>query len=248
MKKTPWLAIAGFLLLFAVYHFPELFNALWIAAVFKIGFLLVSYGVARVQGYSGLGAFGLNLHKGWWGNLLKGLLVGAVFFALSAWLSVWFGFDVFVSMENLSVILKQLPLILLMTVFPSVAEDILTRGYLYAHLKDRMNEKMFILVSALVYVLNHIWRLGDHPSVLVYLFILGLALAYALWFTRSLWLTFGIHWGSNIAFETNASLIKTNTVATDHQSTWVLAACFLVMLLFIWRTKNFLNYSKSATN
>lgn len=244
MKKNPWLIIAGFLLLFAVYHFPEFFKALWIAAVFKIGFLLVSYLVARELGYKGLGVYGLNMHTGWWGNLLKGLLVGAAFFALSAWLSVLFGFDAFESMESLPVILKQLPLILLMTVFPSIAEDILTRGYLYAHLKDRMQGKTFILVSAVLYVLNHIWRLGDHPSVLVYLFILGLALAYALWFTRSLWLTFGIHWGSNIAFETNGSLIKTNTVATSHQSTWVLAACFLLMLVFVWKTENFFRYGK----
>lgn len=246
MKKDWLILLAGFLLLFAVYHFPEFYNALWIMAVFKIGFLLVSFLVARWQGYKGLGAFGLNLHKGWLANLLKGLLTGIVFFGLSALLSVLMGFDQFISVVTTAGFLKQLPLILVMTVFPSIAEDILTRGYLYAHFKDRLNGKAFILISAAVYVLNHIWRLNDHPAVLVYLFVLGLALAYAVWITRSLWLAFGIHWGSNIAFETNSSLIKTGSVGTGHQSTWILAACFMLMLIFVWKTAKYLNYSKSA--
>lgn len=246
MKKN-WLAVlAGFLLLFAVYHFPEFYNVLWIMAVFKIGFLLVSFVVARLQGYKGLGAFGLELHRGWFGNLLKGLLTGIVFFGLSALLSVLMGFDQFISIADASSFLKQLPLILVMTVFPSIAEDILTRGYLYAHFKDQLSGKMFILISAAVYVLNHIWRLGDHPAVLIYLFILGLALAYAVWITRSLWLAFGIHWGSNIAFEINGSLIKTESVSDGHQSTWILAVCFMLMLIFIWATEKYFRYGRSA--
>jgi hypothetical protein len=242
MKKNWLFTIAGFLLLFAVYHFPEFYNALWIAALFKIGFLLASYFVAKWQGYKGLGAFGLGLHKGWLGNLLKGLLTGILFFGLSALLAVLMGFDAFVSVANATAFLKQIPVILLMTVFPSVAEDILTRGYLYAHFKDKLSSKMFMLISATVYVLNHIWRLGDHPAVLIYLFILGLALAYAVWVTGSLWLAFGIHWGSNIAFETNGSLIQTASITTNHESTWMLALCFLLMLVFLWKTAKYFNY------
>lgn len=245
MKKNWFSAAAGFLLLFAVYHFPEFFNALWIMAVFKIGFLLVGLLLARLQGYTGLGAFGLNLHKGWAGNLLKGLLTGIFFFGLAACLAVWLGFDRFVSIANTTAFIKQIPLILLMTVFPSVAEDILTRGYLYRHLKNELSGKTFILVSASVFVLNHIWRLGDHPASLIYLFVLGLALAYAVWITRSLWLAFGMHWGANIAFETNSSLVKTESVSNNHQSTWILAVCFLLMLFFVWIPKKYFKYGKS---
>jgi len=245
MKKN-WLKItAGFLLLFAVYHFPEFYSALWIMAVFKIGFLLVSFMVARWQGYKGLGAFGLNQHQGWAANLLKGLLTGIAFFGLSAFVSVLLGFDKFISIATPAFFLKHFPLILLMNFFPSIAEDILTRGYLYTHLKDQLSKNTFILVSAVVYVLNHIWRLGDHPAVLVYLFVLGLALAYAVSITRSLWLTFGIHWGANIAFQTNTFLIQTESVTTNYQSTWVLAGCFLLMLIFIWATAKYFNYGKS---
>ena len=233
MGKNLLSVLGGFLLLFAVYHFPEFYNELWIAAVFKIGFLFVSFFVARWQGLKGLAGFGLGLHKGWYANLLKGLLIGAVFFALSVLLSVILGYDQLTTVAPLADILKQLPLVLLMTVFPSVAEDILTRGYLYAHSKERMNMRVFILFSSSVYVLNHIWRLGDHPSVLIYLFILGLALAYALWQTRSLWLAFGIHWGSNIAYEHNASFIKTETVRGNHAGTWLLGLSFLLMLFFL---------------
>jgi len=233
MRKN-WLpVILGFLLLFAVYHFPEFYNALWIAAVFKIGFLFVSFFVARFQGFAGLGGYGLNMHRGWPVNLLKGILTGILFFSLSVLMSVLFGFEGSISVAGAADFFKQVPLVLLMTVFPSVAEDILTRGYLYGHLKDEMNGKSFILLSAVVFVLNHIWRLGDHPAVLVYLFILGLALAYALWYSRSLWLAFGIHWGSNIAYESNAALVKTQSLTSNHESTWMLALSFLLMLLFL---------------
>lgn len=224
---------AGFLLLFIIYHFPEFYNELWIAAVFKIGFLAVSYFVARYQGLKNLAGFGLNLHRSWVVHLATGLLTGFCFFALSVAISDAAGFEKVISIENLSVIIKQLPLILLMTVFPSVAEDILTRGYLFAHLKRKISGNMFIMLSAAVYVLNHIWRLGQHPSVLIYLFILGIALAFALWKTGSLWLAFGIHWGSNIAFESTSSFIKTTEITHGHQTTWVLAFSFLLMFIFL---------------
>jgi len=244
--KNNWLSVlTGFLLLFAIYHFPEFFNALWIAAVFKIGFLFVSFLIARQQGLKGLGGFGLSLHKGWYANLFKGLIIGICFFTLAVFLSVIAGFEKLSSIADAAGFLKQIPLILLMTVFPSVAEDILTRGYLFAHFKQRMNGNVFVLFSAVVYVLNHIWRLGDHPATLIYLFILGIALAYSLWFTRSLWLAFGIHWGSNIAFESNTSLIKTISLSHDHSANWILAGCFLLMLIFLWITKKY--YNKSST-
>ncbi|HRI25039.1 MAG TPA: CPBP family intramembrane metalloprotease, partial [Ferruginibacter sp.] len=187
--RINWVSfITGFLLLFAVYHFPEFFNAFWITAVCKIGFLAVAFGIARYQGFTGLGGYGLNMHPGWSGNLVKGLLTGLFFFGLSVFISVLLGYERFQSVEILSVFARQLPVILLMTVFPSVAEDILTRGYLYGHLKGVVSENFFVIVSATVFVLNHIWRLADDPSVHSYLFLMGMATAFALWRSGSLWM------------------------------------------------------------
>lgn len=233
MGKSFFSFLAGFAILFSVYHFPEFFPVFWIMAVFKIGFLLVAFAVARLQGWRGLGGYGLGLQNDWVQHLLKGLLAGAIFFCLSVLASVLLGYEQITGVASAGAILQQLPLLLLMTVFPSIAEDILTRGYLYGHLAEKMKPATWVLVSALVYVLNHIWRLSDDPSVLTYLFILGLVLAQVVWQTKALWLAFGIHWGANIAFEASHSFLKTRSVVTHHGNTWLLAISWLLLFLLL---------------
>lgn len=233
MGKGLFSFFAGFAILFAVYHFPEFFPAFWIMAVFKIGFLPVAFACARLQGWKGLGGYGLGLENGWVKHLLKGLLTGIIFFSLSVLASILLGYEQITDVDTAS-ILQQLPLLLLMTVFPSIAEDILTRGYLYGHLSQKMKPALWILVSAAVYVLNHIWRLNDDLSVLTYLFILGLVLALVVWQTKALWLAFGIHWGANIAFECSHSFMKIRPVVTHPGSTWLLASSWLISLLLLF--------------
>lgn len=225
--------LAGFLLLFFIYHIPEFFTAFWIMAVFKIGFLLVAFVTGRLQGWKGLEGFGLGWRMGWWQQLLKGLLLGLLFFGVAEGLAVAFGYEKFNGIVAADIILKQLPLILLMTFFPSIAEDILTRGYLYGHLFSKMRPWHWVLLSAVVYVLNHIWRLTENPSVLVYLFILGLVLAFTVWKTKALWLALGIHWGANIAFESTHSILQTESAVSHHGSTWILAFVWLLLFLVL---------------
>ena len=231
--------ISGFVLLFFIYHFPEFFTAFWIMAVFKIGFLIIAFLLARLQGWKGLEGYGFGLSQGWAVFLLKGLGTGLLFFFLSVVVSIQLGWEHVISIEPVPGILKQLPMILLMTAIPSAAEDILTRGYLYAHLKQ-LKPWVWILISAVVYVLNHIWRLNDGPAVLLYLLLLGLVLALAVWVTKSLWLAFGIHWGANIAFESSRSFIQTKAASATADNTWLLAASWallLVIMLVIYKNK-----------
>jgi membrane protease YdiL (CAAX protease family) len=224
---------AGFILLFIIYHFPEFFSSLWIMAVFKIGFLVAAFFVARWQGWKGLGGYGLGLQKKWWQDLLRGLGTGLLFFSLSVCLSNLLGYEKTTGFVPPMAIGKQLPLILLMTVFPSVAEDILTRGYLFGHLSTNMKPAIWIVLSAAVFLLNHLWRLGDGTPILVYLFSLGLVLACAVIRTHALWLAFGIHWGANIAFESSRAFMKSTSLVTHHGSTWLLAGCWLLLLLIM---------------
>ncbi|EJF09281.1 CPBP family intramembrane glutamic endopeptidase [Pontibacter sp. BAB1700] len=226
---------AGFFLLFAIYHFPEFFTSFWIMALFKTGFIVAAFFLARAQGWTGLGGYGLSLKDKWLRQLLVGLLLGLTFFILSFYLSVLLGYESIVPSITITTFVGQVPMLLLMTAVPSVAEDILTRGYLYAHLEKYMKPVHWALLSALVYVLNHIWRLGDGAAVLSYLLLLGLVLAYAVIITKSLWLAFGIHWGANIAYESTRSLFSTTSASSD-ASTWILAGCWglLLVLLILW--------------
>lgn len=236
-NRRPLTVAAGFLLLFAIYHFPEFFSAFWIMALFKIGFLVAAFFLARAQGWRGLGGYGLGLTSNWLGHLTIGLVLGLAFFALSFYLSVLLGYESKTANSTIAAFASQLPMLLLMTAVPSVAEDILTRGYLYAHLQKYMKPAYWVLLSAVVYVLNHIWRLGDGPAVLSYLMLLGLVLAYAVLITKSLWLAFGIHWGANIAYESTRALFTT-TSTSDDAGTWVLAGCWgvLLLLLILWQS------------
>ncbi|SIT74156.1 CPBP family intramembrane glutamic endopeptidase [Pontibacter indicus] len=236
-NRHPLTVAAGFFLLFAIYHFPEFFSAFWIMALFKIGFLVAAFFLARAQGWRGLGGYGLGLTSNWLGHLTIGLVLGLAFFVLSFYLSVLLGYESMTANSTIVAFASQLPMLLLMTAVPSVAEDILTRGYLYAHLQKYMKPAYWVLLSAVVYVLNHIWRLGDGPAVLSYLMLLGLVLAYAVLITKSLWLAFGIHWGANIAYESTRALFTTTSTSED-AGTWILAGCWgvLLLLLILWQS------------
>ncbi|HVZ57554.1 MAG TPA: CPBP family intramembrane glutamic endopeptidase [Chitinophagaceae bacterium] len=226
-----WLSFfGGFLLLFLVYHVAEFFPSFWVMALTKVGFLPLSYLLARWQGWKGLGGYGLGLQGRWWRFLAAGLLIGMLFFGLSEGLSLLAGFTRVVAFHGWESYGQKWPLLVLYTVFPSVAEDILTRGYLFGHLHNRFRPAGWMLCSAGVFTLNHIWRLGEDPSVWAYLFLLGCALAWTVVQTRSLWLAFGIHWGSNLAFESSNTLVSLEETGSHYESTWVLAGCWLVLL------------------
>ncbi|MFA6276171.1 MAG: CPBP family intramembrane glutamic endopeptidase [Pedobacter sp.] len=238
-KKAILSFLTGFVILFSIYHFPEFFNAFWIMAVCKVGFLLIAFLLALMQGWKGLGGFGLSLKSAWGYNLIKGLSIGLLGFGFSVLCSVGLGYERVAVYPTIQTLIKQLPTLLLMTSIPSIAEDILTRGYLFGHLGSKMKKEYWIFLSAIVFVLNHIWRLNDGAAVLTYLFLLGLLLAYTVWNTKSLWLAFGIHWGSNIAYESTNSLLNIESLVSHKGSTWVLAIIWgVILLIFLFFNRN----------
>jgi membrane protease YdiL (CAAX protease family) len=85
------------------------------------------------------------------------------------------------------------------TFVASISEDILTRGFIKRALPSLGARSLFIPVSAALYVLNHIYRLGNGPLEWLQLFCYGLAYAAALHYSGSLWPAVGLHWGWNFA-------------------------------------------------
>ncbi|UKJ09300.1 type II CAAX prenyl endopeptidase Rce1 family protein [Solitalea lacus] len=235
-----WISIiAGFIFLFFIYHFPEFFQSFWVTAVFKIGFLVAAIFLCRLQGWKLLEGYGLSLTGKWYRILLVGLLVGLASFTLSILLSIGLNYENLESLQTFGFFLKSLPLTLFMTFFPSIAEDILTRGYLYGHLKS-LKPIVWILLSSALYVLNHIWRLNEDISVLSYLFLLGLVLGFCVVIKKSLWLALGIHWGANIAYELSNEGLHLNSTGDKNASTWMLSLVWgtiLVILIMIHRNR-----------
>lgn len=228
--KKLWSFIAGFILLFFVYHFPEFFDSFVLTATFKIGFLVAAIALGYFQGWKGLAGYGLSFNNKWYLSLLAGLVFGLLAFCLSIFISIQCNFERLISIQSFQAFISALPMALLMTFFPSIAEDILTRGYLFGHIKT-LKPGRWILLSAIIYVLNHIWRLNDGAAVLSYLFLLGLVLAICVMAQKSLWLALGIHWGSNIAFTLSGSEVQLASVGSNQNATWALALTWAIVLL-----------------
>jgi uncharacterized protein len=110
-------------------------------------------------------------------NLVKGLLLGFAFAALANMITVWLQWNELSSALSLSQIITQTLIFAAGILLPSLAEDILTRAYLFANWPQRWNKNLFVLISAFAFVLNRIYRL-THIDVMTYIFILGLMLAW----------------------------------------------------------------------
>jgi membrane protease YdiL (CAAX protease family) len=86
---------------------------------------------------------------------------------------------------------------LLVTFLPSLAEDIVTRGFWLRSAGIRWPTWPFVLASSVIYVANHIYRLHLGAGEWTMLFAFGLAYALAAVRFNSLWPAVGLHWGWN---------------------------------------------------
>ena len=228
----------GFIILFFLYHIPEFFQRyynsplLWLLELGMLLMILVSYFIIKAQKGEGFSAFGLFKFKEYKSNLFKGLLIGIAFSVLANLISVWLNWNRISIDISLKTIIIQTLVFAIGTLLPSLAEDILTRGYLFAHWKNRKSNLLFVFISALLFTLNHIFRL-THVDVMIYIFILSIVLAWCLIYTGSLWLTLGIHWGTNIAYQFFANVITLKTLKETGLDNYLLAACYLLALIVV---------------
>jgi len=74
-------------------------------------------------------------------------------------------------------------------IFAPVAEELFFRGFFYTALRQRLGIPAAVTISSLVFAAGHIDALG----VVAASFIIGIALALAYEYTRSLWVAMAIH-------------------------------------------------------
>ncbi|NID16986.1 CPBP family intramembrane glutamic endopeptidase [Luteibacter yeojuensis] len=208
LKDHRWRAALAFVLLFLLYQGAEgvgarLLDNVAVQAGFMLAMVAIGWPVGRWLGFRGYDAYALD-----WQRSTPVLLAGGLALALLVkYVAVCIGmaFDVYVaqapavpSVASVS-FLSSIPWALVATFVPSIAEDILTRGFLYRALRVRWVPWVFVLSSSVLYVLNHIYRLSAGPAEWIMLFCFGLAYATAVVRTGSLWLAVGLHWGWNLA-------------------------------------------------
>jgi membrane protease YdiL (CAAX protease family) len=121
---------------------------------------------------------------------------------------------------------------LVSTFIPSVTEDILTRGFLLRTLPVRLTAVSYVVLSALLYTANHVWRFDWGISEQVRLFCLGLAYGAAAWRWRNLWGAVALHWGWNLTNVMFDQVMPMENLSTD-SARYVSAAVNLAMLTIV---------------
>jgi len=237
-QKNVISVLGGFLILFLLYHLPEIFQRHFqkpLLGVLELGMLLMVFAawwIGEIQVGTGLQAYGLFSFRKYSKNLAIGLLIGFALFFSSSLFTValnWNQLSIHISWFNLSI---QVLLFSAGTLLPSLAEDLLTRGYLFAHWPDNWPKSILILLSAVIYVLNHIFRL-NRPDVMLYLFVLGILLMWCLIITRSLWLTLGLHWGTNIGYQILSRILTVNSLKETGWDNYILAITYFAGILLV---------------
>lgn len=205
--RHSWRVVLAFALLWLLYQSAEGVGMLWlhntaVRDVLMTASVLLAWPLSRWLGWRGFGAYALD-GDGWW-RWLPGCLLLAV---LAKFVAVWAGLRLGVYVADAQApaatpadLMAALPMLLLGTFVPSLAEDILTRGYWYRAAGIRWRSgALFVLVSAAIFVFNHIYRLGNGRQEWGLLFAFGLPYATALWRSGSLWAALGLESGQRLA-------------------------------------------------
>lgn len=238
--RSPVLLIAAFLVLFGVYQAAEFVGTVyrpgwWLGPVLMVCALLVGWPVGRWLGYRGYDAYGLDLAPRSAAVLLVGMALAFAVKALALLVGEQTGAYAISGPgfrgDGLAA-LKIVGLGALTTFIPSLAEDILTRGFFLKTLNLRWTGWAFVLVTAAVYTANHVWRLDWGWTEQARLFCLGLAYGAAAWRWRTLWGAVALHWGWNLANALADGFLTVEALDTQ-QVRFITAAAHLLMLAMV---------------
>lgn len=200
-------AAIAFVVLFVLYQSAEglgarVLHSFAAQATLMTACVVAAWPLSRWLGYRGYGAWALDARPGSLGWLGIGLALSLAAKALALWAGAYVG--IYVPAQGAephaaTLLLAALPMLLVSTFIPSVAEDILTRGFWYRGAGITWQRGIaFIAFSTLAYVANHIFRLGMGATEWIMLACFGIAYATALWRTGTLWAAVGLHWGWNL--------------------------------------------------
>ncbi len=198
--------LAAFVALFVAYQAPQGIGGLWlgqpaIAAAMMVMFLPIAWLVARALDLKFAKAYALEWDQPALTWLIAGFLLALVAKGLALAIGVRLGIYTSALAGNATagVSIGMLSWLALSTFIPSIAEDIVTRGFWARVPAISWTAARFVAVSSSIYVLNHIYRLQNGPAEWLMLFCFGLAYAAAFVRSGTLWAAVGLHWGWNFA-------------------------------------------------
>lgn len=197
---------------------------------FQFLFFVAAWFIAKAQTGMGLRAWGLDKKTSLLKHLSTGLLAGMALYGVSYGISVGLGSEKIITIPSFRTALMPVLLFVFGNFFSSFSEDILTRGYVYHHSQKHVPAGWIIIVSASVYLLNHIYRLKDGPQAWIYLFLLGILFVLPLIQTKRLWFTGGMHWAGNCTFYITHEIIKTDSMPGKVNPNYIFVGCIIAFI------------------
>ena len=194
-------------------------DQIWLWMLYWGGFFIISFLTTKyVLNLNGFRPLGLHLHKHWWKNLFLGFIVGTLVFFVKYLCYYGMGMFRVTGWMDAEYIAKLLGTAFLAMLFASAINDTLIRGYWLAFCSNKSCIKWYILLVTFLYALDDSWNEGLNVSNIAYSLVLGLSLAYSVYKTRSIWMSIGLHWGSNVLFRAmygfnNKGVLKVEPVA-----------------------------------
>lgn len=229
-------AAIAFVVLFLLYQSAEgigdrVLHSFAAQATLMTACVVAAWPLSRWLGFRGYGAWALDARVASFGWLGIGLALALSAKAIALWIGVRMGIYVAaagVAAQPAAMVAAALPMLLLSTFVPSVAEDILARGFWYRGAGIAWRRGVaFVAFSSLAYVANHIFRLDLGAPEWTMLACFGIAYATALWRTGTLWAAVGLHWGWNLGNHLGDALVPLD-IAAPAASPLLSAAIHLV--------------------
>jgi len=238
-KPSSFRVLIAFVILFALYQSAEglgarLLGSFAVQAVLMIAMVLAAWPVGRWLGYRGYDAYGLDLRGRSFRLLVAMLLLAVAAKGIAILAGLHGGIYAFApwSEGGAASLGGLFASVALSTFIPSIAEDMLTRGFLLRAANPGFGGPVFVLASAALFTANHIYRFDSGITEQLRLFVMGLAYTAAAWRWRTLWGAVGLHWGYNLAGGLSDPLISAGAESAV-AGRWLTIAVHLALLAVI---------------
>ncbi|WP_246943390.1 CPBP family intramembrane glutamic endopeptidase [Bacillus pinisoli] len=173
----------------------DIIRFLHILAFFPLAFL-----IAKLSGAGGMKSYGVVFVSGWKRNVGYGFTIGSI-----TWTVLFLFYILFNKLHFQGVKFEGTSLVTLLIIIfgfgtGSLINDMITRGLVFYHFKDKISVISLFFISIILYSVDDIWYAGLSLQNCIFSVILGLSLTYALYKTNSIWFTTGIHFGLNLIY------------------------------------------------
>ncbi|WP_166965649.1 CPBP family glutamic-type intramembrane protease [Yeosuana marina] len=184
-----WKILFSFVVLFVMYHSAEYMisfkNSIAGFFIFQFLFFLSAWILGNWIKKNGFNFWWLSFSKLKVKHVLIGITLGVMLYGVPYIISLFLGIELLSEIPPWTDILKASIPFSFGVFFSSFSEDILTRGTVFRILNNKIKTGWIILISATVYLLNHIYRLNDGLDTLSYLFLLGVLFIIPLIITKT---------------------------------------------------------------